>query len=111
MSIFRSRKPKTPEPVRVAWAPNQAEAEMIENMLNAEGIPCLLQRQRGFDVPDFLAAGPRYVLVPAAAEEKARAILADLEAAGTDSGARSTLLPGSDTEPGDPRFDAPDFPD
>jgi len=79
---------------------------MIENMLNSEGIPCLLQRQRGFDVPDFLAAGPRYVLVPAAAEEKARAILADLE---VDDAVDSDEEP----EPGkhdDPRFDAPDFP-
>jgi len=106
MSIFRSRRPKTPEPVKVAWAPNQAEAEMIENILNADGIPCMLQRQRGFDVPDFLAAGPRYVLVPAAAEEKARQILADLELEGEAL---------SDEEKGpvrhdDARFDAPDFP-
>lgn len=105
MSIFRSRRPKTPEPVRVAWAPNQAEAEMIENMLNSEGIPCMLQRQRGFDVPDFLAAGPRYVLVPAAAEEKARQILADLESG-------DSVLPGDDPgdEP-DPRFEVRDFPE
>ncbi len=106
MSIFRSRKPKTPEPVRVAWAPNQAEAEMIENILNSEGIPCLLQRQRGFDVPDFLAAGPRYVLVPAAAEEKARALLAELELDGES-------LPVETPDRGrhdDPRFDAPEFP-
>jgi hypothetical protein len=64
----------------------------------------MLQRQRGFDVPDFLAAGPRYVLVPAAAEEKARQILADLESEGS-------LMPGDEPEPGrheDPRFDPPD---
>ena len=76
MSIFRPRKPRTPDPVKVAWASNQSEAEMIEGMLNAEGIPCLLRRARGFDVPDFLAAGPREILVPAMAEEKAREILA-----------------------------------
>lgn len=80
MSIFRSRKPKTPEPVKVAWASNQSEAEMIEGMLNAVGIPCLIRRARGFDVPDFLAAGPREIMVPAAAEEKARQTLAELEA-------------------------------
>jgi hypothetical protein len=98
MSIFGPRKPRTPDPVKVAWASNQSEAEMIEGMLNAEGIPCLLRRARGFDVPDFLAAGPREILVPALAEEKARKILADLEADG------STVLPGDD--PGE----APDFP-
>ena len=81
---------------------------MIENILNAEGIPCMLQRQRGFDVPDFLAAGPRNVLVPAAAEQKARAILADLESG-------DTVMPGDEPDTTrkdrDPRFDAPDFPD
>jgi hypothetical protein len=82
----------------VAWASNQSEAEMIEGMLNAEGIPCLIRRARGFDVPDFLAAGPREIVVPALAEEKARKILADLEADG------NTVLPGN--EPGE----APDFP-
>lgn len=99
MSIFGPRKPRTPDPVKVAWASNQSEAEMIEGMLNAEGIPCLIRRARGFDVPDFLAAGPREILVPALAEEKARKILAELEADG------NTVLPGDD--PGE----APDFPD
>jgi hypothetical protein len=82
----------------VAWASNQSEAEMIEGMLNAEEIPCLIRRAAGFDVPDFLAAGPREILVPAPAEEKARRILAELEADG------NTVLPGDD--PGE----APDFP-
>lgn len=84
--------------MKVAWASNQSEAEMIEGMLNAEGIPCLIRRARGFDVPDFLAAGPREIVVPALAEEKARKILAELEADG------NTVLPGD--EPGE----APDFP-
>jgi hypothetical protein len=106
MSIFRSRRPKTPEPVKVAWAHNQAEAEMIEGMLNAEGIPCMIQRQRGFDVPDFLAAGPRNVLVPAAAEEKARGILADVRSDDADPGEGSRPDEAGDD---DPRLDAPDF--
>jgi hypothetical protein len=84
--------------VKVAWASNQSEAEMIEGMLNAEGIPCLIRRARGFDVPDFLAAGPREIVVPALAEEKARRILAELEEDG------NAVLPGDD--PGE----APDFP-
>src|SRR5215211_9412300 len=55
------------ELVRVAGGRNQAEAELIQNMLLEEGIPSILRRTRGFDVPDFLAAGPRDVLVPEAA--------------------------------------------
>lgn len=61
--------------VKVAWARNQAEAELIEGMLAEEGIPSLQRRTRGFDVPDFLAAGPRDILVPAEAEEAARRLL------------------------------------
>jgi hypothetical protein len=44
-------------------------------MLKEAGIPALLVRSGGFDVPDFLAAGPRDVMVPAEAEAKAREIL------------------------------------
>ena len=72
------------ELVRVAGARNQAEAEFIQGLLLEEGVPSLLRRTRGFDVPDFLAAGPRDVLVPAAGADAAREILlqADLLPAG-----------------------------
>ena len=49
--------------VRVAAARNQAEAELIQGLLLEEGIPSLARRSGGFDVPDFLAAGPRDILV------------------------------------------------
>jgi pimeloyl-ACP methyl ester carboxylesterase len=61
--------------VRVARAAHQAESEMMESLLLDQGIPALSQRAGGFDVPDFLAAGPRDVLVPASAADAARAIL------------------------------------
>jgi hypothetical protein len=67
------------ELVRVAGGRNQAEAELIQNMLLEEGIPSILRRTRGFDVPDFLAAGPRDVLVSEAAYEAARQMLLDAE--------------------------------
>jgi hypothetical protein len=62
--------------VRVARAQNQAESDLIQGLLRAEGIPSMVQRSAGFDVPDFLAAGPRDVLVPSSAAEAARAVLA-----------------------------------
>lgn len=65
--------------VKVAWAPHQAEAEMIAGMLLEEGVPSVVRRARGFDVPDFLAAGPRDVLVAASGEDRAREILASVE--------------------------------
>ena len=63
------------ELVRVAGGRNQAEAELIQGLLLEEGIPSMLRRSAGFDVPDFLAAGPRDVMVPAAGREAAREVL------------------------------------
>jgi hypothetical protein len=65
--------------VRVAGARNQAEAEFIQGMLLEEGIPSLLKRSAGFDVPDFLAAGPRDVLVPQTGLLAAREVLLQAE--------------------------------
>jgi hypothetical protein len=78
--------------VRVAGGRNQAEAELIQGLLLEEGIPSMLRRTAGFDVPDFLAAGPRDVLVPEAGSEAARELLhqADLE---PSSGAASRPSP------------------
>jgi hypothetical protein len=45
-------------------------------MLLEEGIPSYQRRSRGFDVPDFLAAGPRDIIVPEAGAEAAREVLA-----------------------------------
>jgi hypothetical protein len=63
------------ELVQVAGARNQAEAEFIQGLLLEEGVPSVLRRSAGFDVPDFLAAGPRDVLVPAAGLLTAREVL------------------------------------
>ncbi|HEU0023237.1 MAG TPA: zinc-ribbon domain-containing protein [Thermoleophilaceae bacterium] len=63
------------ELVRVAGGRNQAEAELIQGMLLEEGVPSVLRRTAGFDVPDFLAAGPRDVLVAESGAEVARELL------------------------------------
>jgi hypothetical protein len=70
--------------VRVATARNQAEAEFIQGLLLEEGVPSMLRRSAGFDVPDFLAAGPRDVLVPESGALTAREVLleADIVAGG-----------------------------
>src|SRR3954447_11007219 len=51
--------------VRVVGARNQAEGELLQGLLLEEGVPSLMRRSGGFDVPDFLASGPRDILVPA----------------------------------------------
>lgn len=71
------------EPVRVAFARNQAEADLVQNLLLEEGIPSLVRRSAGFDVPDFLAAGPRDVLVPTSGAEAARDVLRQADVAET----------------------------
>jgi hypothetical protein len=63
--------------VRVAAARHQAEAEMLQGLLLEEGIPSVVKRSGGFDVPDFLASGPRDILVASSAEEAARELLGD----------------------------------
>jgi uncharacterized protein YbaR (Trm112 family) len=65
--------------VRVAGARNQAEAEFIQSLLLEEGVPSVLRRSAGFDVPDFLAAGPRDILVPESGVPTAREILLQAE--------------------------------
>jgi len=61
--------------VRVAGAQNQPEAELLQGLLLEAGVPSVIRRARGFDVPDFLAAGPRDVLVPASGAQAAREVL------------------------------------
>jgi hypothetical protein len=82
------------ELVRVAGGRNQAEAELIQGLLLEEGVPSILRRTAGFDVPDYLAAGPRDVLVPEAAAETAREVLlqADLAPTTGDGGGPRPLV-------------------
>jgi hypothetical protein len=68
--------------VKVAYAQQQAEAEMIQGLLSEHGIPSMLRRAAGFDVPDFLAAGPREVLVAEEVAEQAREVLEGIPGGG-----------------------------
>jgi hypothetical protein len=69
---------------KVAAGRNQAEAEFIQALLLEEGVPSMLKRSAGSDVPDLLAAGRRDVLVPRSGLDVARDVLL-----------QSELLPGS----------------
>jgi hypothetical protein len=81
------------EPVRVATAHNQPEAELLQGLLLESGIPSLVRRSGGFDVPDFLAAGPRDILVPHGGEAAARDVL------GTQAGAPAPAAPRTPARP------------
>ena len=69
------------ELVRVGFANHQAEAEWLQSILLEEGIPSLLKRS--VDVPDFLAAGGRYIYVPESGAELARELLRGVTDSGT----------------------------
>ena len=82
--------------VRVAAGRNQAEAELIQGILIEEGIPSLVRRSAAFDVPDFLAAGQRDVLVAESGAGAARELLFEAElVAGAEGGEQSGIAPGS----------------
>ena len=80
------------ELVRVTGGRHLAEAELIQGILLEQGIPSVLRRARGFDVPDFLAAGPRDVLVPESGYEAARELLRGADLLTTE--VREGSLPG-----------------
>ena len=93
--IARKIKPQLAEGalVRVAGARNQAEGEFIQGLLLEEGVPSVLRRTAGFDVPDFLAAGPRDVLVPQSGVATAREVLLQAELIAPEQQRPTTVPP------------------
>jgi hypothetical protein len=63
--------------IKVGFARNQAEGEMLQALLLQSDIPSILKRSGGFDAPEFLAAGPRDIWVNQGHAEEARRILAE----------------------------------
>jgi hypothetical protein len=63
--------------VKVAFARNQTEAELLQGLLRESDVPSVLKRSRGFDAPEFLAAGPHDVYVSSDLAAKAREVLAE----------------------------------
>lgn len=48
--------------VKVAYASDESEAELLQGLLRTADVNSVVRRSPGFDVPEFLAAGPRDVL-------------------------------------------------
>jgi hypothetical protein len=67
------------ELVKVAYARDESEAEFLQGMLRDARVVSVLRRSAGFDVPEFLAAGPRDVLVAASDVGIARDVLRPVE--------------------------------
>lgn len=77
--------------VHAASGANQVEAEMIQALLLEEGVPSIIRRSPGFDVPEFLAAGPREVLVCKSAQMAASEALLNAEVAQSEPTPPPTL--------------------
>ena len=69
--------------MKVAAAPDESVALLMDGVLKDAGIPSLIQRAPGFDAPEFLAAGPRDVLVPDSLAEEAKQGLEDTTGLGS----------------------------
>ena len=69
--------------VKVAAAPDESVALLMDGVLKDAGIPSLIRRATGFDAPEFLSAGPRDVLVPASLVEEAKQVLEDTTGLGS----------------------------
>jgi hypothetical protein len=61
----RTRSTTGNDLVKVAYARDQGEAEFLQGLLRDADVGSVVRRAQGFDVPGFLAAGPRDVLVAA----------------------------------------------
>ena len=60
-----TRRTRDIDLIKVAYARNESEAELLQGLLRDANVGSVLRRAQGFDVPEFLAAGPRDVLVAA----------------------------------------------
>ena len=86
--------------VKVAYAHDEFEAEFLQGLLREADVGSVIRRAPGFDVPEFLAAGPRHVLVAASdiavAEDVLREVDPGQPAPPSASGAdrRSRVLAG-----------------
>jgi hypothetical protein len=65
--------------VKVAYASDESEAELLQGLLRTADVNSVVRRAPGFDVPEFLAAGPREVLVAASDVPVARDVLREVD--------------------------------
>ena len=86
--------------VKIAYAHDQMEAEFLQALLRDADVGSVVRRAPGFDVPDFLAAGPRDVLVTASDVPVARDVLSEVDPdesgppSGSAAGRPSRVLAG-----------------
>jgi hypothetical protein len=65
--------------VKVAYAHDEIEAEFLQGLPREADVGSIVRRAPGFDVPEFLAAGPRHVLVAASDVPVAQDVLREVD--------------------------------
>jgi hypothetical protein len=75
----RTRSTTDSDLIKVAYAHDEFEAEFIQGLLRAADVGSVVRRAPGFDVPEFLTAGPRHVLVAASDVPVARDVLREVD--------------------------------
>jgi hypothetical protein len=75
----RTRSTRDIELVKVAYAGDEMQAEFLQGLLRKADVGSVVRRAPGFDVPEFLAAGPRHVLVAASDVPVAQDVLREVD--------------------------------
>jgi hypothetical protein len=71
----RSQSSRDNDLVKVAYAHDESEAELLQGLLRTANVGSVVRRAPGFDVPEYGTAGPRHVLVAASDLPVAREVL------------------------------------
>jgi hypothetical protein len=74
-----TRSTKRVELVKVAYANDELQAELVQGLLREADVGSVVRRAPGFDVPQFGAAGPRHVLVASSDVPVAHDVLRELD--------------------------------
>jgi hypothetical protein len=85
----RTRSTRDNDLVKVAYASDESEAELLQGLLRLSDVESVVRRAPGFDVPEFLAAGPRDVLVAASDLPVARDVLREVDPGESEPPSRS----------------------
>jgi hypothetical protein len=75
----RIRSTRDSDLVKVAYAHDEFAAEFLQGLLREADVGSVVRRAPGFDVPEYLAAGPGHVLVAASDVPVAQDVLRELD--------------------------------
>jgi hypothetical protein len=75
----RTRSTRDIDLVKVAYAHDEIQAEFLQGLLREADVVSVVRRAPGFDVPEFVAGGPRHLLVAASDVPVAHDVLREVD--------------------------------